>query len=102
MWYNIGRGWKSKLNKHKSITIIFLQLEFGNPNATKGTPRTKERQNKMKKAKFEIWMNGHYIESFRTLEQAEARVRTYERLDRYEIEVEGYTNALPTYEIKVA
>lgn len=56
----------------------------------------------MKKAKFEIWSNGHYIESFKTLEQAEARVHTYERLDRYEIETEGYTNKLPTYEIKVA
>lgn len=56
----------------------------------------------MKKARFEIWINGHYLESFKTRELAEARVRTYERLDRYEIETEGYTNALPTYEIKVA
>lgn len=50
--------------------------------------------------KFEIWCNGHYLESFKTREQAEARVRTYERQDRYEVEVEGYTNALPTYEIR--
>lgn len=50
--------------------------------------------------KFEIWCNGHYLESFSTREQAEARVRTYERQDRYEVEVEGYTNALPTYEIR--
>lgn len=56
----------------------------------------------MKKAKYEIWCNGHYLETFKTLEAAEARVRTYERLDRYEIEVEGYTNALATYEIKIA
>lgn len=54
----------------------------------------------MKKAKFEIWCNGHYLETFKTIEVAEARVRTYERLDRYEIEVEGYTNELATYEIK--
>ena len=56
----------------------------------------------MRKAKYEIWSNGHYLETFKDLESAQARVRTYERMDRYEIEVEGYTNALPTYEIKVA
>jgi hypothetical protein len=56
----------------------------------------------MKKAKYQIWCNGHYLETFKTLELAEARVRTYERLDRYEIETEGYTNALPVYEIKIA
>ena len=37
-----------------------------------------------------------------TEEAAKMRVATYERLDRYEIEVEGYTNDLATYEIKVA
>ncbi len=52
------------------------------------------------KKRFEIWCNGHYIESFTKREQAEARVRTYERLDRYERDTEGYTNALPTYEIR--
>lgn len=52
------------------------------------------------KKKFEIWCNGHYLESFRSLEQAQARVRTYERQDRYEIEVGGYTNQLPKYEIR--
>ena len=56
----------------------------------------------MKKAKFEIWVNGHYIETFKNLSEAQARVRTYERQDRYEVEVEGYTNPLPTYEIKTA
>ena len=56
----------------------------------------------MKRAKYEIWCNGHYIESFKDRESAEARVRTYERMDRYERDVEGYTNDLPTYEIKVA
>lgn len=56
----------------------------------------------MKKAKFEIWCNGHYLETLKTLEAAEARVRTYERLDRYEIEVEGYANNLATYEIRIA
>lgn len=52
------------------------------------------------KKRFEIWCNGHYLESFKALEQAQARVRTYERLDRYERDTEGYTNALPTYEIR--
>ena len=52
------------------------------------------------KKRFEIWSNGHYIESFKTLEQAQLRVKTYERQDRYEIEVEGYTNKLPVYEIR--
>lgn len=56
----------------------------------------------MKRARYEIWCNGHYLESYKQLSEAEARVRIYERQDRYEIEVERYTNALPTYEIKVA
>ena len=56
----------------------------------------------MKKARYEIWSNGHYLETLKSLESAEARVRTYERLDLYERNTEGYTNDLPTYEIKVA
>ncbi|MBQ3483644.1 MAG: hypothetical protein IJA78_05660 [Clostridia bacterium] len=56
----------------------------------------------MKKAKYEIWINGHYLETLPTEEAAKMRVATYERLDRYEVEVEGYTNNLATYEIKVA
>ena len=56
----------------------------------------------MKKAKYEIWCNGHYLETFKDLGSAEARVRTYERLDRYERDTEGYTNNLPTYDIEVA
>ena len=54
------------------------------------------------KAKYEIWINGHYLETFKSFESAEARVRTYERLDLYERDTEVYTNDLPTYEIKVA
>ena len=54
----------------------------------------------MRKPRYEIWINGHYLETFKDLESAEARVRIYKRQDRYEREVEGYTNALPTYEIK--
>lgn len=55
----------------------------------------------MKKAKYEIWCNGHNLqERYKTIEEAAARVRIYERADRYEIEVEGYTNPLPKYEIK--
>lgn len=56
----------------------------------------------MSKQRFEIWINGHYLETFKTLEAAQQRVATYERLDRYERDVEGYTNPLPTYEIKTA
>lgn len=54
----------------------------------------------MSKKRFEIWCNGHYIESFKSLELAQIRVKTYERQDRYEVEVEGYTNPLPIYEIR--
>lgn len=56
----------------------------------------------MKKAKFEVYINGHYTETFKTEEQAHAWVRMNQRQDRYERDVEGYTNPLPTYEIKVA
>ena len=46
---------------------------------------------------------GFYIRfDRRSKEGAELRVKTYERLDRYEIEVEGYTNPLPIYKIKIA
>lgn len=62
----------------------------------------RERKKEMRKQRFEIWMNGHYLEAVKTLEAAQAMVRIYERQDRYEVEVEGYTNNLPTYEIKVA
>lgn len=54
----------------------------------------------MRKQRFEIWMNGHYLETFKNIELAQSRVRTYERMDRHERDVEGYTNPLPTYEIK--
>ena len=54
----------------------------------------------MKSVKFEIWSNGRYLETHKTLELAQLRVSRYEREDRYERDVEGYTNALPTYEIK--
>lgn len=50
--------------------------------------------------KFKIYMNGVYLESYSKLPEAEARVRLYERQDRYERDVEGYTNLLPTYEIR--
>ena len=50
--------------------------------------------------KFKIYINGIYIESYSKLEQAEARVRSYERQDRYEIDTCGYKNSLPTYEIR--
>ena len=56
----------------------------------------------MKRQKVEIWINGHYIERCKTVEEAQLRVKLYQKQDRYEIEVCGYTNSLPTYEIKVA
>ena len=50
--------------------------------------------------RFKIYMNDKYMESYSKLFEAEARVRIYERKDRYERDVEGYTNHLPTYEIR--
>lgn len=50
--------------------------------------------------KFRIYINGHYLESYSKLSEAEARVRIYERQDRYERDTLGYTNPLPTYEIR--
>lgn len=50
--------------------------------------------------RYRIYINGHYLESYSRRSEAEARVRIYERQDRYEIEVEGYTNPLPVYEIR--
>lgn len=50
--------------------------------------------------KFKIYINGTYLESYSKRSEAEARVRCYERQDRYERDVEGYTNPLPKYEIK--
>lgn len=50
--------------------------------------------------KFKIYINGVYLESYSKLSEAEARVRAYERMDRYERDVEGYTNPLPVYEIR--
>lgn len=50
--------------------------------------------------RYKIYINGIYLESYSKLSEAEARVRSYERQDRYERDVEGYTNTLPTYEIR--
>ena len=62
-----------------------------------GDTQNKEA-NKMKR--FKIYINGKYLESYSKLSEAEARVRIYERQDRYERDVEGYTNPIPTYEIR--
>lgn len=48
--------------------------------------------------KFKIYINGVYLESYSRLSEAEARVRCYEKQDRYEQSI-GYTNPLPVYEI---
>lgn len=53
-----------------------------------------------KRVKREIWMNEKYLETVRNQETAEMKIRSYMRQDRYEIEVEGYKNSLPTYEIR--
>lgn len=53
-----------------------------------------------KSLKKDIYVNGKYLETCRNLEEAEMRVRNYERQDRYEIEVEGYKNPMAVYEIK--
>ena len=50
--------------------------------------------------RFKIYINGQYLESYSRLSEAEARVRSYERQDRYERDTCGYTNPLPTYEIR--
>lgn len=50
--------------------------------------------------KFKIYINGIYLESYKHLTEAQARVRIYERQDRYERDTCGYTNALPVYEIR--
>lgn len=55
----------------------------------------------MKKVK--IYMNGKYIETVANEQVAKLRIKTYERQDRYEVEVEGYAmpaNGLPVYEIR--
>ena len=55
-------------------------------------------KNKIKR--FKIYINGHYVESYSKLSQAETAVRLYRKQDLYERDVCGYTNPLPTYEIK--
>lgn len=56
----------------------------------------------MKETKCKIFINGVYLETLPNRNTAEMRVETYERMDRYEVEVEGYTNSLPKYEIREA
>lgn len=41
-----------------------------------------------------------FLEKARNFEAATTRVNRYEREDRYEVEVLGYHNDLPTYIIK--
>ena len=53
----------------------------------------------MKKT-YKIYCNGHLMEVAKTLEQAQQIIEREQRRDKYEIEVEGYTNPLPVYEIK--
>ena len=50
--------------------------------------------------KYKIFINGVYLESYSKISEAEARIRSYERQDRYERDTAGYTNTLPTYEIR--
>ena len=50
--------------------------------------------------KKDIYCNGNYLETCKNQEEAERIKARYERQDKYEIEVEGYTNPMPIYEIK--
>lgn len=52
--------------------------------------------------RFEIWMNGKYLEQYKSEEDAKLRVRTYERMDRYERDVEkyGFPYGMPKYEVR--
>lgn len=50
--------------------------------------------------KKDIYVNGRYLETARNLDEAKRIVARYERQDRYEIEVEGYTNPISVYEIR--
>lgn len=55
----------------------------------------------MKKVK--IYMNGKYLETVANKQVAKMRIKTYERQDRYEVEVEKYAmppKGYPVYEIK--
>ena len=50
--------------------------------------------------RFKIYINGKYLESYSKLSEAEARVRIYERQDRSERDLQGYTDPLPTSETR--
>lgn len=52
--------------------------------------------------RFEIWMNGKYLEQHKSEEDAKLRVRTYERMERYERDVEkyGFPYGMPKYEVR--
>ena len=54
---------------------------------------------KMSKKIYMITTEGRkvFLETVRDEESAKARISRYEREDRYEVEVEGYTNSLPQY-----
>lgn len=49
----------------------------------------------MKETKCKIFINGVYLETLPNRNTAEMRVETYERMDRYEVEVEGTRTASP-------
>lgn len=51
---------------------------------------------------FEIWINGKFLEKQKSEESAKMRVRTYERMDRYERDVEkyGFPYGMPKYEVR--
>lgn len=56
---------------------------------------------KTKTKRFQIFVNGKYLESYTKIKEAAARVRIYERQDRYEQSI-GYTNPLAVYDIREA
>ena len=56
----------------------------------------------MKSKKVKILINGRYLETVANEEVAKARIATYERMDRYEVTVEGYgmPHGFPVYTIE--
>lgn len=53
-----------------------------------------------KSMKKDIYINGHYIETAKNLEEAERIVERWKRQDRYEVETLGYADVKPVYEIR--
>lgn len=51
------------------------------------------------KIRYQLFVNGRFLEEYKTEQEAINDKTKYERNDRYEQSI-GYTNPLSTYEIK--